>query len=208
MAPAPAAMPPTPSVSLVRALLERSASRHRHACPRQILGIRMTLAAAALLGLDLPREDKRVLAVAETDGCYLSGIETAGGLFAARRTLRVVDCGRIAATFADVETEVAWRLAPHPGVRDRAREARPATANRYAAMMEAYPTLPTDRLLTWRRVVLEPAAKTLKGRPHVRATCARCGEEVVNAREATVDGLPVCPACLGGAYYREAAGLR
>jgi formylmethanofuran dehydrogenase subunit E len=193
---------PTPPPSKVRALLERSSRTHSHACPRQILGIRMTLAATALLGLDLPREDKRVLAVAETDGCFLSGIETAGGLFANRRTLRVIDVGRVAATFVDVKTEEAWRLAPHPEVRERSLSCCPDAKHRFGAMMEAYVEFPTEALLTWEKVTLVPGVKTLVGRPHVRVTCAGCGEEVINERETLEGDQAYCPACRGGAYYR------
>lgn len=196
---------PTPSASTVGALLERSAIGHRHACPRQILGIRMGLLAGALLRLPLPEDDKRVLAVAETDGCFLSGIEVASGVSASRRTLRIVDFGRVAVTFADVRTGEAWRMAPRQDVRERALRAAPEAPNRYDAMMRAYAVLPTEELLTFEAVVLTPDAKTLVSRPHVRVNCSRCGEEVINERETLVGGAPVCRACLGASYYRPAA---
>jgi len=194
--------PPTPSPSAVAAFLERSSTGHRHACPRQVLGIRMALAAGSLLDLPLPREDKGVLAIAETDGCFLSGIEVAAGVSASRRTLRIVDLGRVAVTFAEVRTGRAWRLAPRPDVRERAVAAAPGASSRYDAMLQGYAVLPTEELLRIEEVDLVPHAGTLVSRPHVRVTCARCGEEVINERETLIGGLPVCPACAGGAYYR------
>src|SRR5690606_20693201 len=46
---------PMPSLA---ELLDQSAALHRHLCPRQVLGVRMGLLAAEVLGLDLPQTDK------------------------------------------------------------------------------------------------------------------------------------------------------
>ena len=55
-------------------ILKRSAARHKHLCPRQVLGARMGLFAGELLGIDLPRRDKRLLVISETDGCAVIGV--------------------------------------------------------------------------------------------------------------------------------------
>ncbi len=68
-------------------LLEASAALHHHLCPRQVLGIRMGLLAGRRLGVVLPQADKRLLAIAETDGCATSGIAVA------TNALRVVRAG-------------------------------------------------------------------------------------------------------------------
>ncbi len=48
-------------------ILAKSASHHKHLCPRQVLGARMSLLAGETLGLDLPRCDKRLLVIIETE---------------------------------------------------------------------------------------------------------------------------------------------
>jgi len=70
-------------------LLAATAARHSHLCPRQALGVRIGLAGAAALGLDLPRRNKRLLAILETDGCFADGIEVATGCTVGHRTLRI-----------------------------------------------------------------------------------------------------------------------
>ena len=80
-------------------LLKESAALHRHLCPRQVLGVRMGLLAAEVMGLDLPQTDKRLLTIIETDGCAADGISVATGCWVGRRTLRVEDYGKVAATF-------------------------------------------------------------------------------------------------------------
>ena len=74
----------------------------------------MALTGAQALGLDIPRKDKNLLVIAETDGCFLDGLEVAAGVSPGRRTLRIEDYGKIAATFVDVKTAEAIRLAPRP----------------------------------------------------------------------------------------------
>ena len=92
-------------------LLERSAALHRHLCPRQVLGVRTGLLAARLLDLPLPQDDKRVFAFVETDGCYADGVSVAAGCWLGKRTLRLFDRGKVAATLADTHTGRAFRIA-------------------------------------------------------------------------------------------------
>src|SRR5512135_3550111 len=101
-------------------LLRLAAEDHSHLCPRQVLGVRMGMAGAALLGLQAPRTDKRLLVIVETDGCFVSGIEAATGSAVNHRTLIVEDYGKIAATFVDTLNGQALRLAPRSDVRQRA----------------------------------------------------------------------------------------
>ena len=103
-------------------LLRESAARHRHLCPRQVIGARMGLLAGRVLGLAVPQEDKRLLTLVETDGCFADGVSVASGCWVGRRTLRVVDWGKIAATFVDTRTGRAVRLAARRAARTLAAE--------------------------------------------------------------------------------------
>jgi formylmethanofuran dehydrogenase subunit E len=60
-----------------------------------VLGVRIGLAAGEALDLDLPRADKRLLMLVETDGCFADGVSVATGCWLGRRTLRLVDYGRV-----------------------------------------------------------------------------------------------------------------
>src|SRR5215203_6520409 len=91
-------------------LLESSTALHRHVCPRQVLGIRMGLWAGELLALEVPQQAKRLLAIVETDGCFCDGVAVAANCWVGRRTMRVEDHGKVAATFVDTQTSQAWRI--------------------------------------------------------------------------------------------------
>jgi formylmethanofuran dehydrogenase subunit E len=98
-------------------ILQESARYHKHLCPRQVLGARMSLLAGEMLELDLPRKDKRLLVIAETDGCTVDGIIAATRCHVGARTLRVLDFGKVAATFIDTRTEETIRIIPRREVR-------------------------------------------------------------------------------------------
>lgn len=187
----------------VTELLESSAALHRHLCPRQVLGVRMGLWAGELLALPLPQQNKRLLTVVETDGCFCDGVAVATNCWVGRRTLRVEDYGKVAATFVDTQTGEAWRIAPNADARRHAAMYAPEATNRWQAMLLGYQRMPSDELLVAQRVQLVAPIGDIVSRAGQRALCARCGEEIINAREMMVDGEVLCRACAGGGYYRE-----
>ena len=182
-------------------LLDQSAALHRHLCPRQVLGVRMGLWAGELFHLELPQPQKRLLAIVETDGCFADGVAVAANCWVGRRTLRVEDYGKAAATFVDTDDGRAWRIAPHPAARRRAPAYAPGAANRWEAMLLGYQAMPAAELLVATLVVLRVPVETLVSRAGVRATCEACGEEIINEREVMVDGRIFCRGCAGGGYY-------
>ncbi len=189
-------------------LLAASSARHRHLCPRQVLGVRMALAAGGALGLELPRADKALIVIAETDGCFSDGLAVAAGVSPGHRSLRVEDYGKVAATFANARTGEAVRLVPRSDVRLRARLYAPVERRHYYAQLAGYQLMPDEELFSLSRVVLTPGIERIIGRAGARTNCCVCGEEIINQREIEVDGLPYCRACLGGAYYQpEGVGV-
>ncbi len=182
-------------------ILAMSMAHHDHLCPRQVLGARMGLAGMAALGIQTTKIDKRTLIIAETDGCYIDGLEAATGASVGHRTLRIEDYGKIGATFIDVRTARAVRLAPLPDIRVRAAACVPAARSRYDAQLEAYQTMLDDELFSISEVVLTTPVQTLISRPGVRVNCDMCGEEIINQREVSRHGQTLCRACAGAAYY-------
>lgn len=188
-------------------LLDASAERHRHLCPRQVLGIRMGLFGLRQLGLLdevsclFDNEKKRLLTIMETDGCGADGVAVATDCHVGRRTLRVVDYGKMAATFVDTKTEKAIRVVPSALSREMAPDFAPDARSRWHAYLEAYQVMPDELLLAWQPVQLTPSISEILSRPGVRAICANCGEEIINEREVVVNGRTLCRSCAGNAYY-------
>lgn len=186
-------------------ILDQSAARHSHLCPRQVLGARIGLAGAAALGLDVPRDDKRMLIIIETDGCFADGLEAATGCTIGHRTLRVEDYGKIAATFVDVKTGQAVRVAPRLDVREQAYTCVPDEPRHYFAQLKAYQVLPDHELLSIQAVQLTTPIAAIVSRAGVRVNCDICGEEIINEREIVREGLTRCRSCAGQSYYQLVA---
>jgi formylmethanofuran dehydrogenase subunit E len=183
-------------------LLSESAARHKHLCPRQVLGARMGLLAAHELQLDLPRDDKRLLIIVETDGCFVDGLSAATGCSIGHRTLRLIDHGKIAATFIDTDANQAVRIVPKRSAREAARQVVPNARSRWHAQLEAYQIMPDAELFDVQQVELTLSLEKLLSKPSAKAMCDRCGEEIVNEREVIQNGQTLCRACSGDSYWR------
>lgn len=183
-------------------LLKQSSARHSHLCPRQVLGVRMGLAGMAAIGVETPMPRKAALVFVESDGCFADGIEVATGATVGHRTLRTVDFGKIAATFANVKTGITLRLAPQLDVRLRALKYAPEIKKKYYAQLKGYQLMTDEELFSIQAVSLDPPLKTILSRPGLRTKCSRCGEEIVNERQMLVDGQILCQSCVGNSYYR------
>jgi formylmethanofuran dehydrogenase subunit E len=190
-------------------LLEQSTALHRHLCPRQVLGVRMGLLGGECLGLSMPQafESKRLITIVETDGCFADGIAVGANCWIGRRTLRVEDYGKVAATFIDTYTGRALRIHPHPDARVRARALVPEAPNRWQAQLLGYQRLAEAELFITTSVTLSLSLEKLVSRAGYRVTCAHCGEEILNEREVVHDGHPLCRACAGPVYYRTLEAL-
>ncbi|HET8570065.1 MAG TPA: FmdE family protein [Candidatus Limnocylindria bacterium] len=188
----------------MRACLDETALLHRHLCPRQVLGVRLGLYAGELLGVELPRRDKRLYVFAETDGCVTDAISVATGCWLGHRTLRLIDHGKVAATVVDTSDGGAIRVWPHPAARSRAAAYAPEARDRWHQQLEGYLAMPAAELLCWARVRLAVDLDALRSRPGRRVSCGACGEEIINEREVLVAGVPWCRSCAGEPYFTMA----
>jgi formylmethanofuran dehydrogenase subunit E len=171
----------------------------------------MGLLAGRLLELELPRTDKRLMAILETDGCAADGVAVTTGCRVGKRTLRIEDFGKVAATFVDAQTERAVRIVPRPESRALAvqyesragvQAAPPGASTHWRAQLLAYQEIPDPLLLEWQPVALTTPVHTLVGADGMRVNCGRCGEEIINGRELVREGRLLCRSCAGHSYYR------
>jgi len=195
---------------LLPELLARSAARHHHLCPRQVLGVRLGLCGLLALTLIDPttnspfnNDDKRLLTIVETDGCGADGIAVATHCFVGRRTLRVADYGKVAATLVDTHTGAAVRVAPTAVSRTLAPDFAPNQPSRWHEYLLGYQRIPDELLVTVQSVTLRQPLAIILSQPHKRAICQQCGEEVMNEREVVGgDGRILCQPCAGHSYYQ------
>lgn len=181
-------------------LLEKSSRGHSHLCPRQIIGVRLGLCGMKALGFESPPAKKRLLVIVETDGCFADGVTAATDCTVGHRTLRVEDYGKTAATFVDVQTGRAVRVAPTLDIRQKAYAYAPDEPRHYFAQMQAYQIMPDNEMFTLTDVTLLTPIEAIVSRPGVRVNCDVCGEEIMNEREVKQNGLTLCRPCAHGGY--------
>jgi len=177
------------------------AALHKHLCPRQVLGVRMGMHAADLFSLKLPQQGKRLLTFVETDGCFADGISVATGCTMGHRTMRLVDHGKIAATFVDTHTAKALRCWASPDARMHAAACVPEAKSRWHAQLAAYRRMSKEELFQVQEVALSFDLNAIIGKPGIRTACSVCGEEIINQREVAIDGRPACRNCAGDRYW-------
>lgn len=178
---------------------------HDHVCPRQILGLRAGELAGRVLGIDLPQGGRRkqLLALVETDGCFADGVMMATGCSMGHRTMRLMDQGKVAVTFVDLDgdTSTGLRIWPRSTVRQQARLMCPNHSSRWHAQLEAYQRLTDEQLLDRASVELLVSVQLLVSRHGHRVICEQCGEEIINERERHIGERLLCRHCSGDSYF-------
>ena len=162
----------------------------------------MGLLAGEYFDLDLPHKNKKLLVISETDGCTVDGLIASTGCHVGGRTLRILDFGKVAATFVDVQTEDAIRIVPRSTSRSLALEYVPDAKNKWDAMLRGYQHMPADILFRIMQVKLTDPVSQILSRPGIKAFCEACGEEIINGREVVRNDMILCQACTGDAYYQ------
>ena len=184
------------------ALREESTAYHGHLCPGQVLGVRLALRGCRELGIERPREEKKRLVVyVEIDRCAADAISVVTGCQLGKRTLKYLDYGKLAATFVDLKTGRAVRLAVRAEARPLAGRFHREGMSPADTQVVAYQEMTDAELFTITPVRLKVPEMDLPGPPRRRVICEDCGEEVNDGREVMRHHRALCHACADGAYY-------
>src|SRR6202140_5489267 len=191
-------------LSLNEYLLEAE-KPHGHLCAGQILGVRMAMLGLEKLGIQDPRNNKedrkRLVTFVEIDRCATDAIAVVTGCRLGKRALKFRDWGKMAATFVDVSTGKATRIAAKEPSKALPGALHPEIESKNQQQMLAYREMPEDDLFTKQWVKVELPAEEFPGYKGERIVCAECGEGINFHREVLRDGRVLCRACAGEKYY-------
>ncbi len=176
---------------------------HGHLCAGQILGVRLAMLGLEKLGIDDPRgkDRKRLVTFVEIDRCATDAIGVVTGCRLGKRALKFRDWGKMAATFIDLESGKAIRVAAKESSKKLAREMHPEIENKNQQQMLAYREMKDDDLFSTQWVKVELPAEEFPGYKGDRIVCAECGEGINFHREVERDGKVLCRSCAGESYY-------
>ena len=187
-------------------LLKLAEEAHGHLCAGQILGVRMAMLGCERLGIGEPRgkDRKRLVTFVEIDRCATDAIGVVTGCRLGKRALKFRDWGKMAATFIDVPSGRAIRIAAKESSKARARELYPEIENKNQQQMRAYREMPEEELFSEEWVEVPLDAKEFPGYKGERVACDACGEGISYDRFVRRDGKTLCLACAAPEerYYR------
>ncbi len=183
--------------------LREAEQAHGHLCAGQVLGVRLAMLGLEKLGIDDPRgkDRKRLVTFVEIDRCATDAIAVVTGCRLGKRALKFRDWGKMAATFVDVSTGKAIRIAAKESSKALARSMHPEIESKNQQQMLAYREMPEDDLFTKQWVKVDLPAEEFPGYKGERIVCAECGEGINFRREVLRDGRVLCRACSGERYY-------
>jgi formylmethanofuran dehydrogenase subunit E len=186
---------------------------HGHLCAGQVLGVRLAMLGLQKLGIDDPRgnkEDrKRLVIFVEIDRCATDAVAVVTGCRLGKRALKFRDWGKVAATFVDVSTGKAIRIAAKESSKALARQMHPEITDKNQQQMLAYRETTDDDLFVTQWVKVDLPPEELPGYKGERVVCEACGEGInfrrevrSNDRDGNGDQDKVlCRACAGERYY-------
>jgi formylmethanofuran dehydrogenase subunit E len=176
---------------------------HGHLCAGQVLGVRMAMLGLQKLGIEDPQgaDRKRLVTFVEIDRCATDAVAVVTGCRLGKRALKFRDWGKMAATFVDVNSGRAIRIAAKESSKSLARQIHPEIENKNQQQMLAYREIADDDLFTTQWVKVDLPQEEFPGYKGERIVCDTCGEGVNFRREVNRDGKLLCRSCAGESYY-------
>ena len=158
------------------------------------------------LAIDDPwgKDRKRLVTFVEIDRCATDAVAVVTGCRLGKRALKFRDWGKVAATFVDVSTGRAIRIAAKESSKALAQQLHPEIANKNQQQMLAYREISDDDLFTTQWVKVELGPEEFPGYKGERVVCEVCGEGINFRKEVRRDGKVLCRACAGESYCEPA----
>ncbi|MGE0082941.1 MAG: FmdE family protein [Desulfococcaceae bacterium] len=192
-------------------LLKESVKFHGHLCGGQVVGIKMAIAGLRELGIRDPggTEGRNLVIFTEIDRCAVDGIISVSKRTPGRRSIKIKDYGKTAATFVNTGTGKAVRVSVRAdsdaAIRKLEQQYLPEKDEK-AANIAALIAIPEEELLMIREVSVQIEPQDLPGETLRAVICESCGELIKDMREVIRDGKILCRPCAEGkAYYEEKA---
>jgi formylmethanofuran dehydrogenase subunit E len=165
----------------------------------------MAVTGCSRVGIGDPRgaDRKKLLVWVEIDRCMTDAISAVTGVRLGRRSLKFFDYGKVAASFLNLESGKAVRIAAHESSRALADHLYAEVEVKKERQMRTYLSASDNVLFKIESVSIAVEEREMPGRPKSRSLCAQCGEGINDGREVrqTVGGI-LCRSCAFGGYYR------
>jgi formylmethanofuran dehydrogenase subunit E len=183
-----------PSAASYETLVEEAGKFHGDICAGISIGTRMTMSGLERIGITDPKgaDRKKLIVFVEIDRCCTDAIMALTGCRPGKRSMKIYDYGKMAATFINLESGKAVRVA----MRDsrETSDAKPRELPDFAKASEA-------DLFSITEVTVPLRPEDLPGKPLRRVPCSRCGERIMDGREIEHENESLCRPCFEKRNY-------
>jgi formylmethanofuran dehydrogenase subunit E len=181
--------------------LNEAKAFHGHICGGITIGTRMSILGMKVIGIDDPKgKDKKDLMVfVEIDRCATDAILVVTGCHPGKRSMKILDYGKMAATFINLKTGKAVRIASKNDDGDKVvtkemMEQNPHTVEDFSGKTD-------EELFDVEEVKVTLKPEDLPGKPVRSVVCSACGERIMDAREVIKYGKSLCKPCAENKRY-------
>jgi formylmethanofuran dehydrogenase subunit E len=199
-------------------LLRISGLLHGHYCPGSAMGVKAAARAVRELGVKSTGMEE-VVAIVETNSCFVDGVQMVTGCSLGNNALIYRDYGKTAFTLAKRTGEgiritalfdrINMERSPEANeLWDKVVVKRSGSEEESRRLTDLWKELsfrvleiPDEEILDIKKVNIEIPAYA-----HIFASvkCSVCGESIMEPRSRVKEGKPVCIPCSGHAYYQLA----
>ncbi len=167
---------------------------HGSVCAGIVLGTRMTMIGLERIGITDPKnaDKKKLIVFVEIDRCCADAITALTGCRPGKRTRKVYDFGKMAATFHNLETGKSVRVSTKGRRKDQEKQ---------GSEMPDFSKVPEEDLFIVKDVKVHLKPENMPGRPLRRVICASCGEGIMDARDVEENNETLCMPCSQKKYY-------
>ena len=179
----------TPATLDYPTLLADAGRFHGDVCAGIQIGTRMAIAGLNHVGVTDPKgaDRKSLIVFVEIDRCATDAIMAVTGCSPGKRTLKILDHGKMAATFLNLKSGKAVRVV----TKRKAREGDEVDLG----------TVPEAELFSVKEVAVSLRPQDLPGKPVSTFPCEVCGETVMDGREVELEGKTLCKPCFEDRTY-------
>jgi formylmethanofuran dehydrogenase subunit E len=191
-------------------LLDTATRFHGHLCAGQIIGVRMAMLGLRELGITDPlgKDRKKLLVFVEVSRCAADAIMIVTGCRVGKRSFKLADTGKVAASFIHMESFQGVRIIAVNDVQEKIAARYPGIEEK-AAQKKAYREMSDRELFQVQEVMVQLQPEDTPGIPAQAVPCAICGETVLDRREVLQNGTTLCrPCATGTTYYTAQSAMR
>lgn len=183
--------------------LEEAKTFHGGLCGGILIGTRMAIRGMREIGIYDPKgkNKKDLMVFVEIDRCATDAILAVTGCHPGKRTMKILDHGKMAATFINLKTNKAVRISSKNRQGDIIKN-REMIENQ--PITEDFATLTDDELFTVTKVSVHLNPEDMPGRPVRSVPCASCDERILDMKDVEINGKFYCRSCAEKKkYYTE-----